>query len=505
MKVLSVEQIREADTYTIEHEPIPSIELMERAAKQCYNWISRHSDKDKLFQIVCGTGNNGGDGLVIARLLCKADYQVEVFMIHYADKLSADCEANLKRCEEIEAIKVHHIREEKEIPAFDSNAILIDAMFGSGLSRLATGMAGVCIDEINKANTIVISIDTPSGLFADQTTDYKRGAIVEADYTLSFQFPKYAFLLPENDRFVGDWHILPIGLHPDFVNGTQTQNYFMIGEDIRPMIKPRAKHSHKGTYGHALLIAGSHGKMGAAILASKGCLRTGVGLLTAHIPSKGYEIMQTASAETMISIDPSSDCFSEIPKLNSYNAIGIGPGLGTDESSAHALKNLIQNSHIPLVIDADALNILSENTTWLAFLPEGSVLTPHPKEFERLAGKWLDDFEKIQMQRNFSIKYGVHVVLKGAHTSISSPDGNIYFNSTGNPGMATAGSGDVLTGMILSLMAQNYSPLQSAVLGAYLHGLAGDLAADDRGVQALIAGDIIDCIGEAFQFLERSY
>ncbi|MBI9036120.1 MAG: NAD(P)H-hydrate dehydratase [Bacteroidales bacterium] len=503
MKVLSVEQIREADAYTIEHEPIPSIDLMERAAKQCFNWIITHTDKKKQFQIVCGTGNNGGDGLVIARLLINDGYKVELALVHYASKLSTDCEANLKSCESIEGIKIHHIREEKEIPTFDSNAVIIDALFGSGLSRPVSGIAGIVIDHLNEANAIVISIDMPSGLFADYSTDKKKGAIVEADYTLSFQFPKLAFLMAQNDRFVGDWHILSIGLHPDFINNTNTQNYFMTSDDIKSLIKPRTKFSHKGNYGHACLISGSYGKTGAAILASRSAMRTGLGLLTTHIPQKGYEIMQSSSPEAMVSVDPSEKFITTIPDLSKYNAIGIGPGIGTEPETATALKTLIQSSRVPLLLDADALNILSENKTWFAFLPKGSILTPHPGEFERMVGKWSDDFEKIQMQRNFSTKYGVHVVLKGAHTSISSPNGNVYFNSTGNPGMATAGSGDVLSGMILSLMAQSYPPSQAAVLGTHLHGLAGDMASDQKSIQALIASDIIDHIADAFIHYEK--
>ena len=268
---------------------------------------------------------------------------------------------------------------------------------------------------------------------------------------------------------------------------------------VVPIIKKRRKFSHKGTFGHALLIAGSYGKMGAALLAAEACLRSGVGLLHVHIPKVGYQIMQTALPEAMISLDRYDNYFSEVPDLGLYNAVGIGPGLGTEHQSQMALKLLIQEFTAPMVFDADALNILSENPTWLAFLPAGSILTPHPQEFERLVGKWDNDFEKLEKQRDFAKRHNLYVVLKGAHTSISTPDGNCYFNSTGNPGMATAGSGDVLTGIITGLLAQGYTPGQAAVLGVYLHGLAGDIAAKKFGQEAMIAGDMVKLLGKAWR------
>jgi len=307
-----------------------------------------------------------------------------------------------------------------------------------------------------------------------------------------------AFLLPENNGFVGQWEILDIGLHPKFINNVETDNYFMQKEDIAFSIKPRTKFSHKGTYGHALLIAGSYGKMGAAVLAAKACLRSGVGLLDVHIPKTGYQIMQTATPETMLSLDRYDNYFSEVPNLGKYNVVGIGPGLGMEQQSQMALKLLIQNNQSPMVFDADALNILSENKTWLAFIPRNSVLTPHPKEFERLAGKWGNDFERLELQKQFAIKYRVIVVLKGAHTSVCLPNGKCYFNSTGNPGMATAGNGDVLTGLITGLIAQSYPPATAAIMGVFIHGLAGDIAMKKTGMQSLLAGDIIDSFGKAF-------
>ncbi len=389
--------------------------------------------------------------------------------------------------------------DKKDLPEIGEDDIIIDAIFGSGLTRPVSGFIGEVIEHINAADAVTISIDIPSGLFADRHADPKEGKIIHADYTLSFQLPKLAFLLPENDSFVGEWHILDIGLHHDYINNAEVKNFLLTKRDVQTTLRPRNKFAHKGTFGHALLIAGSYGKTGAAILASRACLRSGVGLLHTHIPKAGYEIMQTAVPECMLSIDRYDNYFSEVPDLGMYNAVGIGPGLGMEKQSQMALKLLIQNFSNPIVFDADALNILAENKTWLAFLPKGSILTPHPKEFERLAGKWADDYEKLQKLRDLCFKYNIYIVLKGAYTCTGTPDGMCYFNSTGNPGMATAGSGDVLTGLITGLLAQGYSPAQAATLGVYLHGLAGDLAAKKKGQEAMLAGDIIENLGKAFK------
>jgi NAD(P)H-hydrate epimerase len=500
MKILSTAKIREADAYTIKHEPILSIDLMERAAFQLYLWIKKRVDKEHAIHIFAGVGNNGGDGLVLGRLLAKKGYQVKIHTVRYSDKGSKDFQINYQRLIDLDmGSQINEVSEAKDLPKPGEEDLLVDALFGSGLTRPVTGIAAEAIRVMNESPAVTIAVDIPSGLFADSHSDQKTGAIVRADYTLSFQMPKLAFALPQNDGFVGQWYILDIGLSPEFINAADCKNFYMQKRDIAPMLKKRRKFDHKGTFGHAMLIAGSYGKMGAAILSSKACLRSGVGLLHTHIPKSGYEIMQTAAPETMLSIDRYDNYFSEVPDLSMHNAVGIGPGLGMERQSQMALKVLIQEYGAPIVLDADALNILAENKTWLAFLPAGSILTPHPKEFERLVGKWSDDFEKLQLLKNFCAKHNIYVVLKGAHTATCFPDGKIYFNSTGNPGMATAGSGDVLTGIILGLLAQKYSPGQAAVIGTYIHGLAGDMARKKHGEEAMIAGDIIEGVGAAFK------
>lgn len=503
MKILPIEKIREADAYTIENEPVDSIDLMERAAKACYKWMIKKVKSTDRIRIFCGLGNNGGDGLAMARLLAKKDYRVEVFVIRYSDTSSEDFKINLDNLKYQARVKIHEVNSIKDLPDELACDWVVDAIFGSGLSKPVQGFVAEVIEYVNNSEARVISVDIPSGLFADMSSIDSGGAIILADYTLSFEFPKRAFMFAENLPYVKEWEIMPIGLHPDFVNTLIESDYFLMRKDISRLIHKRRKFDHKGRFGHALLIAGSYGKMGASVLASEACLRAGTGLLTTHIPRQGYCILQTAIPEAMASIDRSENTFSEVPSLDAYNAVGVGPGIGLEKETQTALKVLIQNTGLPILFDADAINILGENKTWLSFIPQGSIFTPHPKEFERLTGKTNNAFERDQIQREFSIKYKAYVVLKGYATAISCPDGRIFYNSTGNPGMATAGSGDVLTGIILGLLAQHYKPFEACIVGAYLHGLAGDLATESLGPEASLASDISGHIGKAYQLLHK--
>ncbi|MBE0651187.1 MAG: NAD(P)H-hydrate dehydratase [Bacteroidales bacterium] len=501
MKILPIDKIREADAYTIENEPIADIDLMERATRKLFKWIKKQVDVSQRIFVFAGLGNNGGDGMALARMLTDAGYEVFAYVVRYSKTYSASFAENYNRYLEMSHDTLFDLEMEEDFPGIEEDDIIVDALFGSGLTRPLEGLTAKVIQLMNQSPAVKIAIDIPSGLNADQTSRESHGNILQADYTLTFQFPKYAFLLPENDQYVGEWYVLDIGLHPDFIEDVEVDNFFLLKQDVEQLIKPRAKFSHKGTYGHALLIAGGYGKMGAAILAAHACLRSGTGLLHVHVPKVGYPIMQTALPEAMISIDRNDYYFTEVPDLSTYNVIGIGPGMGKESQSQTAMKLLIQEYRRPMVIDADALGILAENKTWLSFLPPNSILTPHPKEFERLAGTWKNDFEKMDLARSFCKKFQVILVLKGANTSICLPDGRCYFNSTGNPGMATAGSGDVLTGIITGLLAQNYSPIHAALLGVYLHGSAGDIAAEKNSEESLIAGDITMNLGKAFHRL----
>ena len=487
MKIISIDKIREADRYTIEHEPIPSVDLMERAAGQVFEWLIQRINKENKVKVFCGMGNNGGDGLVVARLLYGKGFLPEVFMVRYSDKISADCEANLQRIRQETEVPVIDIRSEADFPYFDGDEIILDALFGSGLSRPIEGVSAELIHYLNQQSALRIAIDIASGLYADGPSP--KGAIFKPDYTLTFQVPKLAFMMPENDPYVGQLEILDIQLHPQYLLEVETNNFMVNNEMVNPIIHHRTKYSHKGTYGHALLIAGSEGKTGAAILGAKSCLRTGVGLLSVLLPKVAWTPLMSAVPEAMIQTDD---------KIDTFSAIGIGPGLSLSDDAQRMVRRVIQDAQVPLVMDADALNILGENKTWLSFLPAKTILTPHPKEFERMFGKTFDSFERLELLREKALQHGIIIVLKGANTAVAMPNGTVFFNSTGNPGMATAGSGDVLTGMILSLLAQRYTPEEAAVLGVYLHGLAGDFAAKEMGQEAMMASDITEHIGKAF-------
>jgi NAD(P)H-hydrate epimerase len=501
MKILPVEKIREADAYTIANEPVKSVDLMERAAAKCYKWLKKRVDHDRPVKIFCGPGNNGGDGLVIARLMAEYHPDITVYITRYSDKASEDFQVNLKRLMEIEKVSCIDLSAGDELPVIAENDVVIDAMFGSGLSKPVRDFPANVIRHINAAKALVVAIDMPSGLFGDAHTDLKAGVAVQADYTLTFQFPKLAFMFPENDNLVGEWEVMDIGLHEDYIRSVEVKNYLLIKSYAGSLLKPRTKFAHKGNFGHALLIAGGYGRMGAAVMAAEACLRSGVGLLHTHTPVKSVSVIQTAVPESMVTIDPDQDDFTALPALLPFTAIGIGPGIGFHEKTKSAFKLLIQNTAVPLVIDADALTILGENKTWIPFVPKGSIFTPHVKEFERLVGKSTDDFHRNQLQRDFCVKYGIYMVLKGAHSCICGPDGVCCYNTTGNPGMATGGSGDVLTGLILGLLAQRYHPRDACLLAVYVHGLAGDLAAKKKGMEAMIAGDIVKKIGSAFKRL----
>jgi len=496
-KIFSSDQVRKADAYTIQNEPISSTDLMERAAAACVEWMNTFQNlANKHVHIFCGPGNNGGDGLAIARMLIEKEVQVSVFIPNEPVKKSQDFSNNLQRLRACGA-------ETQSFETFDlsqltENSILIDSLFGSGLSKPLEGIYKELVTLINDSKCITVSIDIPSGLFVDKPVDPVKDSIIKADYTLSFQFPKLSFLFPENEYITGNWQILPIGLHPDFIDSEPCRNYLVEFADVKGILKPRSRFSHKGTYGHALLIGGSKGKIGAAVLMGKSCLRSGAGLVTVHLPNCGYQVIQTAAPEVMVSIDPDENECTILPHPDSFSTIAAGPGLGTGKYSATMLKHLIQEARVPLLLDADALNILSDNPTWRAFLPKGTVLTPHPGEFARLAGKTSNSFDRLEILRAFCIKYSLNIVLKGAYTVVCSPLGNCYFNPTGNPGMATGGSGDVLTGLIAGLLAQGYNATEACISGVYLHGLAGDLALEETGYEALVASDIIKNLGNAF-------
>ncbi len=493
IRVLTAEQMRQADQQAIREEPIASIDLMERAAQCCSDWIGRYYPlaSQPAFAIICGPGNNGGDGLAIARLLFQAGHNVRVFLVHGEKGLSSDAQSNHQRLKGT-AVPIHALGLGSALPPLAENEVVLDALYGTGLDRKLEGGYRDLIMALNARPNTVVSIDMPSGLFAEDNSSNDPKAVVQADQVLTFECPKLALLLPENAPFVGQLHILPIGLHKAFIASLKSPYHLLEDTDAARWMPGRHRADHKGHFGHALLVAGRRSSMGAAVLAARAAVRSGVGLLTVHVPAGAEPILQTAVPEAMLSIDASPEVATHLPAKGLFTATGVGPAIGQGNETADLLKRLIQDPPSPLIVDADALNILSDNKTWLAFLPNTSILTPHPKEFDRLTDKAGSGYERLQRARAFAQRFGVVLVLKGAYTAICSPDGQVYFNPTGNPGMAKGGSGDVLTGIITGLVAQGLPSLDAARLGVYGHGLAGDLAAMDLGMDGMLPSDLVE-------------
>jgi ADP-dependent NAD(P)H-hydrate dehydratase / NAD(P)H-hydrate epimerase len=498
IKILSAKQIKELDQMTIREEPVTSIDLMERASRSFVTWFTERFNALKKVGIICGTGNNGGDGLAIARMLKDWGYQVKVWVVRGTVPESEDFKQNLSRLGD--QVRIFEINSEADQGLFHDRDVLLDAVFGYGLSRPAEGIYAQVINCINSSNSIRIAVDMPSGLLADGPSS---DPIVKAHYTLSFQLPKLSFFFPDYYQYTGEWTLLDIGLHKNFIHAAPSEHFYLSIKSIKKIFRNRSRFDHKGTFGHAMLIAGSFGKMGASVLSGKAVLRTGAGLLTIYVPKCGYAILQTSFPEAMVVTDPHEELLSEPPDTSKATVIGIGPGIGTKPETVKMLRKVLENSKSRLVIDADALNILAANRELLRLIPAGSILSPHPKEFERLSGTWKNDFERLDKQKKLATELKSVIVLKGAFTSIATPEGLVYFNSTGNPGMATGGTGDVLTGILTGFLAQGYSSTEAAILGVYIHGLAGDLAVLELGMESLIASDLIKFLPAAFRQVKR--
>ena len=504
MKIFSTSAIKELDKYTIEKEPISSIDLMERAATALSQEIVSRFDMSHKIYVFAGQGNNGGDALALSRLLIQKGYSVYTFLCNPTNKLSFDCKNNKDRLLEISNVQFTEIVNEFLPPVLTEDDIVIDGLFGSGLNKPLEGGFAALVRYINHSPAKVISIDVPSGLFGEDNLDIEDQTIIKADITLTFQFPKLAFFFAENDQFVGDFYVLDIGIHEEAIEKTASSIHFVEKEDVASLLKKRCKFSHKGTFGHGLLFAGSYGKIGASVLSATACLRTGIGLLTTHVPECGKTIMQTTVPESMLSVDSLYEAISLLPDLTNYSALAVGPGLGSYVQTSAFIENLLSSANeLPIVLDADALNIISSWPIIDHVFPVNCIITPHPKEFDRLAGESTTAYQRFLKAQAFAKKHHIFVLLKGAYTAIICPSGECYFNSTGNPGMATAGSGDVLTGILLSLLAQGYSLKEAAIIGVYLHGLAGDIAVQNLSEESLIARDIYNNLGNAFSRLKE--
>ena len=499
MKILHKSQIQEADKQTISKEPISSIDLMERAAEACVQWIVKHCKLDQAFLILCGTGNNGGDGLAIYRLLCQKGYACSVYEFALGKTRSDDHALNRKKIPDEEIKKLNL----KTLSSFPTDHIIIDALLGTGLNRPVEGDLKEIIQKLNTLPNRVISIDLPSGLFSEFNTHNPQESIIQAHHTLCFQLPKLAFLLPECGMKTGNFHLLDIGLLPAYIDQAKTPHYYLTSKKALSLYRKVNKFDHKGNNGHLLLVAGSQGKMGAATLSARAALRTGLGKLSVLTPQCGVGILQNAIPESMVEINQGVNSLSGFYGLK-YDTISMGPGIGTTSETKAFLHSLISEKQARLVIDADALNLLSTEKDWIDQLPKNSILTPHPKEFERLIGTWKNDEEKLLLLTEFSQRHQLICVLKGAHTAISLPDGTVWFNSSGNPGMATAGSGDVLTGIIGGLLAKGYPPIDAALLGVYAHGRAADHQLHALSPTFMLASDIIGGLNQVWIEMEKT-
>lgn len=507
MKILTSLQMRQLDSYTIENEPIGSLQLMERASERLTAAIENRWPQDTPVMVFAGPGNNGGDALCVARMLAKNDYAVSVYLFNTESGLSPDCQQNRDRLSEMletghSNLTLQEIKTTFQPPELKPGMLVIDGLFGTGLSRPLSGGFAAVVQYINSSKAMVASIDVPSGLMTEDNGENNLSNVIRADYTFTFQHPKLAFFFPEHEAYVGEWEVLDIGLaDPDSSDDTTVfaTPYELTEEaDVCRMLKTRSTFAHKGMMGHAALVAGQRGMAGAAVLASRACLRSGVGKLTVHTQEANRAILQVAVPEAVLNVEK-ADCFTDTFNMDSYDALAMGPGIGTSEDTMQAMHDLLVDVHQPLVLDADALNLLVSHQQWFQQLPEHTILTPHRGELERLVGHQENSYNLLQKTLLFARQNKVIVVMKGAFTAVVTPESKVFFNPTGNAGMATAGTGDVLTGIIVSLLAQGYTAEEAARLGVYVHGLAGDYAADRLGQISLVASDIIDSLPQAFQ------
>ena len=503
MKIFTAAQIHELDKYTIEHEPVKGIDLMERAAKAVTAVIMEEWADSTPMVVFAGPGNNGGDALAVARMLADAGYKVSVYLFNIHNKLSDDCTANRDRLVEQRKVQFTEITLSFDPPELNAGTVVVDGLFGSGLNKTLMGGFASLVKYINQSPCRVVSIDLPSGLMCEDNTYNVSSNIIHADLTLTIQQKKLSMLLADCQQFIGRLKVLDIRLSPEYIMDTEAKCRILEEHDVCSIMRHRPDFANKGTMGHAMIVAGSFGMSGAAVLATRACLRGGVGKVTVHTPGRNYDVMQISVPEAVLQLDKDDYEFSESVPCDGYDALGIGPGLGQSEGTAVALIGQISRSKCPVVADADAINILASHQAWIQQLPKGIVLTPHPKEFDRLVGSpSSSSYDRLMRARQMAARIQGYIILKGHYSALCLPDGKVLFNPTGNSGMATAGSGDVLTGIITALLARGYDQAGACSLGMYLHGLAGDLAAKNIGKESLVASDIINYLPQAFMRLD---
>lgn len=503
MKIPTARQMSELDQYTIQAENIASIDLMERAAMAVADELLSRYAATMPVVVFAGPGNNGGDALVVARRMAHSGYHVTCYLFNIDGHLSEDCRRNRERLqEEAKTVEFFEVNSQFEPPTLTENTLVIDGLFGTGVNKPLTGGFASLVKFINASDAVVVSIDVPSGLMCEDNTYNVRAHIIQADLTLTFQLPKLALILPDLQTFVGELKILPIGLSEEGMARIDTPYQIVEKEDISRLIRHRDAFAHKGTFGHGLLVAGRYGMAGAAVLAARACLRSGIGKVTVHTPQRNNDILQLSVPEAILTNSAGDEHITQSISSEPFQAVAIGPGIGTEQTTAVAFIEQVRHTRVPLVVDADGLNILAEHKGWMQQMPAGCILTPHPVEMRRIGIRSTDSYSTLLESMEIAARYKSYVILKGHYTAICTPEGRIFFNPTGNSGMATAGSGDVLTGIILALLAQGYVPQHACLLGVYVHGLAGDMAAQELGEISLTASDIVNYLPRAFQALQ---
>lgn len=507
-KVLSAPDLQSLDAYTIAHEPIASIALMERAAEAIVRALTAWYGLRHDFCIFAGAGNNGGDALAVARLLAEQGYRVAAYLFNPKEQLSEDCAANRDRLLTQEAAPVDFVEVTQQFvpPTFTPDTIIIDGLFGVGLNRVLDGGFAALVQFLNASHRPIVALDLPSGLSADGHTVAAGAPIVQATRTLMLGQPKLVCYLPDAAAYLGEVEVLDIGLHPLGLSALKPMAHVLTTDDVCRLLRPRDRYAHKGSFGHAFLMAGSAGMAGAAMLSAEAALRSGLGKLSVLTPACNMLPLQVRVPEAvLLSLDSLQQGAADSP-LSGKSAVGIGPGIGQSVETTAAVEALLKACRQqPLVIDADGINLLSTFPDWLHHLPPHTILTPHPAEFDRLVGqRCANAHERFLKAQEMANHYNLYVILKGHHTQIFAPDGEVYINTTGNAGMATAGSGDVLTGLLVGLCAQGYTPHHAALLGVWLHGLAGDMAAARMGQHGMLASDLLAHLPQAFVTLQHS-
>lgn len=500
MRIFNNETIRAIDKATIENENVTASDLVERASEAIANEIISRWRPNKPISIFAGFGNNGADALAVARILIEQGYNPEIFLFNIGgNMLSNECRICRDKLLELGDINFTEIVKNFTLPALSSNHVVIDGLFGSGLNKPICGGFTTVIQYINESGATIVSIDVPSGMLGDWNANPINRNIIHANLTLAIQFPRLAFFLKDNAQLVGEWKVLEIGLSKEAIKNSATNFFLVEKSDIRCAIKKRNAFASKADCGSALIVAGSYGMMGAAVLSANAAIRSGVGKITVQSPQCGYNVMQVSAHEAMFVADKHELILTDIAPRHTYDGIAIGPGIGTHEYTIQALEKFLKNTKQPIILDADALNCIALRPSLLNYIPSNSIITPHAGEFDRIFGEHKTDEARLRTALDRAKRYNIIIVLKGRHTAVVRHDGMIFFNSSGNASLATAGSGDVLTGLMAGFLAQGYVPEIASLIAIYVHGVAGEISSETHGIFGVKAGDIADNVGRALK------